>query len=650
MSEDEIWDLDKQREDPIEIHFDDGVLHTRAQPTIFSWYIWQLFRDYDKAPILIKHHIRNTRVSANTHLNFFTEAVTAIFEAYNKKVDMDALSKRIYELTNDMFNAFVLRLEEEVTSIDILDFLEIVEHPKISKIIEGMKPNAKDIERAYAEAREVMLDPTELQGNANAEAMKSGLVKDNAVIQCVIARGAMADIDANIFRRPILDSYTTGLTGLSDSMMESRAASKAQLNTTGPVRDAEYFNRIEQLISSFVVGVETENGEPVMDCGSVTYREYCLTASDFKDWVGKYYLDELSQTIKVLRASDRHLVDQVVKFRSLFDCKVPDRRKLCQTCYGDLYYNIPVGANLGHTGATATCKDVSQIIISTKHYAASAMGEEINYGDYELKYVRLGTDPNHILLNKRLKSFEEVSITISAEEANRLSEIMTADLSTLSIRRISSVSEIRIDYKNQMGTATAVIPVSMGTQHSSLSKSFLEYLKKERWELTEQGNYLIDMKNWNYTDVAFVMPMKQMSMMDFFLTIEYILKSKTTDGAAKRTIIPGIKHLKKIGDPWEGLLYLHHVVQQKFQINIVHLEIMVQALRVMNLKEKDYRIPTGAEYGQIGDFNEVIGNRSLGAKLAYQNIMDIFDSPMADIIDNRHPHPMDQLLMGDRLE
>lgn len=650
MTEDEIWALDNNRTDPIEIHFDDGILHTRAQPTIFSWYIWQLFGEYDKSPILLKHHIQNTRVSSTTHLNYFTSAVTSIFEAYNKKVDMDALAKRVYELTNAMFNAFVLRLEEEVTSIDILDFIEVTDHPKVAKAIAGMKPNAKDIERVYEAVRTILMDPAELQGNAVAEAMKSKLVKDNQVMQCIVARGSMADIDANIFRRPIMDSYTTGITGLGDSMMESRAAAKAQINTTGPVRDAEYFNRIEQLISSFVIGVEDKDGKPVQDCGSVTYREYCLTASDFKDWVGKYYLDEATDTVRVLKLTDRHLVDRTVKFRSLFDCKIPSRQRVCQTCYGDLYYNIPAGANLGHTGATATCKDVSQIIISTKHYAASALGEEINYGEYELKYVRLGTDPNHILLNPRLANFEDVTLTIGADEAGRLSEIMTADLNTISIRRISSVSEIRLDYTNQMGAGTAVIPVSMGTQHSSLSKSFLQYLKKERWELTEQGNYQIDMKNWDYNNVAFVMPMKQMSMMDFFLTIEYILKSKATDGAAKRTIIPGIKHLKKIGEPWEGLLYLHQVVQQKFQINIVHLEIMVQALRVMSLKDRDYRIPQGPEHGQIGDFGEVIGNRSLGAKLAYQNIMDIFDSPVADIISNRHPHPMDDLLMGDRLE
>ena len=130
MTEDEIWALDNNRTDPIEIHFDDGILHTRAQPTIFSWYIWQLFSEYDKSPILLKHHIQNTRVSSTTHLNYFTSAVTSIFEAYNKKVDMDALAKRVYELTNAMFNAFVLRLGEEVTSIDILDFIEVTDHLK----------------------------------------------------------------------------------------------------------------------------------------------------------------------------------------------------------------------------------------------------------------------------------------------------------------------------------------------------------------------------------------------------------------------------------------------------------------------------------------------------------------------------------------
>lgn len=650
MTEDQVWALDDLQGGALEIQFDDGALHTRAQPTIFSWYIWQLFRDYDKAPVLTRHHIQNTRVSSSTHLTYFTTVIQTIFDAYNKQVDMDRISKRVYELTNAMYNAFVLRLEDQVTSIDILDFIEVADHPKVAKAIGELRPNAKAIEKVYEKVRAVLVDPVELQGNAVAEAVKSKLVKDNQVMACTVAVGAKSDIDSNIFTSPILDSYLTGITSLHDSMIESRSAARAQINTTGPVRDAEYFNRIEQLVSSYVIGVETENGQEVADCGSQTYREYHLTAQDFRAWVGKYYLDEATNQLKVIKETDRHLIDSVIKVRSLFDCKVADRQHFCRTCYGDLYYNIPTGANFGHTGATTTCKDVSQIIISTKHYDASAVGEEMQYSDYELRYVRLGTDPNHILFNDRLKNFDNLVMKISADEAPRLSEIMTGDIETMSIRRISSISEIRLEFVTRNGPDMAPIPVSMGTQHSSLSKAFLKYLRKHRWELDEWGNYTIDLKEWDYNDVAFVMPMKQMSMMDFFLTVEYILKSKRTDNAAKRTIIPGIKHLKKIREPWEGLLYLHEVVQQKFQINIVHLEIMVQALRVMSLKDRDYRIPAGIEHGQIGDFNEVIGNRSLGGKLAYERIMDLFERPEPDIIDDRHPHPMDWILMGDRLE
>lgn len=650
MTEDEIWQLNTLQGEPLEIVFDDETLHTRPQPTIFSWYIWQLFRDYDKAPVLLRHHTHTTRISANTHLKYFSLATETIFEAYNKQVDLDHVSKRIYELTNAMYNAFVQRLEDEVTSIDILDFLEVTDHPKVRQSTDKLSHNAREIDGIYEEVRQILKDPNELIGNAIAEAVKSGLVKDNQVMQCVVARGSMSDIDSNIFPQPILDNYTSGITTLHDSMVESRSAAKSQINTTGPVRDAEYFNRLEQLITSFVIGVETVDGQERIDCGSQNYREYFLTAQDFQMWLGKYYWDDASQSLKVLKKTDRHLTDTLVKFRSVFDCKVTSRQHFCRTCYGDLYFNIPHGANLGHTAATTTCKDVSQIIISTKHYDASAVGELMQYGDYELKYVQLGTDPNHILLNPRLGQYDDVRMTISSEEATRLSEIMTGEIASMSIRRISSISEVRIDYTSRTGEEIAFIPVSMGTQHSSMSHSLLTYLKTHRWELDERGNYQIDLSEWDYKDVAFVMPMKQMSMMDFFLTVEYVLKSKRTQAAAKRTIIPGIKHLKNIKEPWEGLLYLHDIVRQKFQINIVHLELMVQALRVMHLRERDYRLPTGSEYGQIGDFVEVINNRSLGAKLAYERIMDLFDQPVIDIIEDRHPHPMDYMLMGERLE
>lgn len=666
-SEDEIWSLDSEEAPPIELVFDDGPMTVEIPQTILSWYAWRLFEGYEKTSILKRHHMTGlesgaspVRVGKNTLPKLMENVIESIWETYGPKTNLDQISKRGLEASNLAYNAFASRLGEYVTSIDILDFIEVVRHPEIAKILADIKPTRNSVEIAYERATAVLKDPNTLIGNPVAEGVKSGGVRVNQVMQCAIMRGWMTEIDGNFFPKLVASSYTTGLCSAYEALVESRSATKSQINTTGPVKDAETLNRIEQLVTGMFVGVETIDGKPIDDCGSTRYREAKITSKTFQDWVGKYYLDEKLGQLRVIKRYDRHLIGQRVKFRSVFDCEVKSSQHCCRTCYGDLYYNIPSTANLGHHAAVTTCKDVSQIIISTKHHDASAVAELMKYTDFELQYVTLGNNPQHIMLNRRVKELKNLHLKIPVEAATRLSEIMDNEVDKLSIRRISNVGEFYVTFEGTVGEEKVVeIPSAIGSQKASLSHAFLEYIKKRKFTLSAEGDYLINLSEWDYANPILVLPLKQMSMMDFFKLVSQVLKSSSSDDSSKKRNAErgrdkDIRLLTSFkGDPWSAVLHLHEVVQQKFQINIVHLEILVQAVRSRNHRRSgaetlDWSIPTGSEDGHLVTVNNVFNYRSLAAKLSYQSISSVFDDPAMALVENRLSSPQDAALMGDR--
>ena len=55
------------------------------------------------------------------------------YETYNKKIDMEVLTKIVYETLNKIYNDFTYKLEAYVSTISIFDFIEVVENEEIKR-------------------------------------------------------------------------------------------------------------------------------------------------------------------------------------------------------------------------------------------------------------------------------------------------------------------------------------------------------------------------------------------------------------------------------------------------------------------------------------------------------------------------------------
>lgn len=629
MSLEEVWALPDSR---MTLNFDDGAIETNNRATIFSWYFWEYIRKYPKTPILKRHHINQESLGSGTALKLVGAVLFDCFDAYEGKLDIEHLNKMAYEITNVLVNHLTIRLEAYVTSSSIIDFVDIVNHPVIKAANDSVQPTEKSITDTYATIRQVLLDPNELPKNNIANAAKSGLIKMGQVQQCVGPVGFRTDVDSNIFRYPILKSFTHGLTDLYSLMIESRSATKALMFAKDPLRTAEYFNRKLQLACATLQRVNYH------DCGSTDYMSMKIHAADLQAFAGKYY--KTDQGLAVLKRTDRHLVGKTLQLRTLRYCRDTDPAGVCSTCFGDLALSIPRKTNLGHVCATALCEETSQRILSTKHLDGSSAVDDIILTDYDKRYIRSAENESAIYLAARLKG-RTVKMVIASSEASGLADISYTDnVKTLQIQNLTSLTEVSISISSGGGNDTGVVPVSLGNRRGSLSHQALDFLKRNGWSLTTTGDYEIDLTHWDNDQPLFILPMKHLSVVDYVKTIEAKLIGQ---GGRTRGHID-LRPLSAFEDYDEALMSVYNLVSSKLSVNFAHLEGIVFSLSIRSSDKLNYHLPLPDDAHEFGRFKETMKLRSLSALLAYEGQRAALYDPVSYLVEDRPSHILDYLV------
>jgi hypothetical protein len=627
----ELWQLS---DGPIKVVFDDGVVESHGRATIYSTYMWDLYAKYPKTPALMEHHLGDNHVGSNTHLDLLGKVMWACYDAYehevpDKKDFVEELCGEVYDATNRLYNDMTYRLESRVRTLSILDFVQVVLHPKIKEANDNVQPTRLSVDKCYKTINDVLKDPRELRGNPVADAAKNGLVDMRQIQQCVGPRGAVTDVDSNYFRDQVLRGYVHGLISLQDSMMESRSAAKSLMFTEEPLQKSEYFNRQLQLLCGTLEFLH------MGDCGTKETLKWRVKPGDLKALAGKYY--NTPSGLKRLRETDRHLTGELIEMRSVLVCQHPDPRGVCSTCFGEMSLSIPKETCLGHVSATALCEMVSQSVLSIKHVDSSSGAGDIELTEYEQQYFRVGTDTNTLKLAERLEKVRVV-LTISAKEAEHLSDItFVDDVRALPVSRISELNDVQLVITGQRGEESVILPVANGTRKGSLTHDALAYIKEHSWSLTATGNYSIDLSSWDMEWPLFEMPLKHENMLDYMATIEKFIKA--TEGGTQRT-------LKDCVTLEQALLELNTLVASELTVNIAHLEVILKSVTIRSSEHHDYRIPHAGNAVEFGSFTNIMASRSLAATMAYQGHKKVLLDPAAYIRNQRPSHPLDAMILG----
>lgn len=635
MPKSQLWALP---DEDLIIEFDDGEVLSDQRQAIISGYFWGLYNLLPNTPALKSHFIGNQRLGTDTHLKMINKVrwdAQDAYEAAGHPLDNEELSRQCLILVNEYYNDFTEMLEPEVTTLGMLDIMEVMAHQDVLEVNQNVSGADKSIVHAHRTIERVLKDPRELETNILARSVRSGLVKIGQVLQCVGPRGSVTDIDSNIFPYPTQTGFAAGLYRFYDSFIESRTAAKSLTFTEKPLQDTEYFNRRLQLLAGTILDIYDG------DCKTPDYLSWHMSAGDLAAFSGKYYIKD-DDTLGVVEDTEwtrKNLVGKTLKIRSVLHCDTPDSGYVCSTCYGDLHRSIPYGTNIGHVAATSLCKQASQQVLSVKHLDTSASSSGLRLSEYEQRYVRLGNDPNLLFLAQRLET-DKVLLYVRGVEADRLSEVKSVEnVEMLLPTHVSSLTQVgfKVFHPGKAEPEGDLVQVSNGSRTSSLSREMLAHLRTHSWKLTKEGDVEIDLTHWDVDLPLFSTPRRQENMLDYMATIEKFLKAVKRGGPVK-----SLKDFDTVDDALRGFFEL---VSSRLFVNIVHQELLVKACQVRSSRHRDYRVPLRGNKLEFGKFDFNIFNRSQGPAMAYQNHRQQWNNPATYLVFKRPPHPLDQILL-----
>lgn len=507
--------------------FPDGEIVTNDREIKYSSFAWDFMRMFPKTKLLLKHHVQSVlkgkRLGSKTHLQILGLAAWSVHDAYYGEVhpSRDLLAKMIYEKTNLMYNELSYRLEEYVVSLDALDFINVMDHPVISKAMDELQPTQASIDTAYESITGVLNDKKELVNNPIAHLVKSGLANKNQVLQCIGPRGFVTDVDSHYFPNPIMRGYAHGFRSLYDSLIESRSAAKSLFFSKTPLQAAEYFSRRLQLLCQTVKNLH--HG----DCGSTKYLNWKIRAPIVEDGKtifqgdlvrleGKYYLDEETQKLKPVRVSDTFLIGRTIKIRSVIaGCSHNDPYGVCSVCFGEMSYSIPENTNIGHACATYMTEQSSQSVLSVKHLDGLSAPDAINLDQETMGYLKVSNAGSAYLFSEKLKG-KNINLVVSAQNASGLTDVdIVKDITELNITRISEIDNITLEIIDENGIKNLIpLMISIGRRKGSLTYNFLSFIKEKRWTTNDNGHYVFNIKGWDFSKEFITLPLKHFNMAD----------------------------------------------------------------------------------------------------------------------------------------
>lgn len=646
----ELWDILTGQ---FILIFDNGEeLTTNAYETIYSSYAWDFHRQYPETPLLLKHHMRvmlmnNTqRLSTSSDLNLIGACKFSVYDTYGpERVELDPdLSAMAYAISNKQYVDALKHTGEFAMSIDLLDFMEVLDEPSIFEVNRNIERTQESIQHAHKVIENVLDDHTKLRTNAVAMEYRSKLLKAGQVLQCVGPRGALTDMNSRIFRVPIARGYVEGIRSLYDSIIEARSASKSSFYAAEALKQSEYFSRRLQFVAQTVQHLHRG------DCGTNTYLEWTMRdkaeddngnktrPSDLMLFHGKYYL-EGDGKLHMITPKSRSLIGRKLRIRSPLFCAHPDPVGICATCYGDLALSVPKKTNIGQLSSTYMAKQASQNLLSNKHLDRNATLDKIQLSADDQKYVKVGRDNSSYLLADALRG-KKVNLIIKPEQAQSLQDIFDVeDVRDLPEKHVTELDTIGIQVFTQHSNGLLIgdggdVKVAVHGRLGSFTHEMLQYIRDHRWKM-EGSNYSIDMADWDWDDTVIILPQKHFNNSDHVDNVAKMLESRVSE----------MRNRDKAVSPSVILQELADYVNWKLDVNIALLEVVLYSTMIVSAEDNDYSLPKPWTKMGVGVQSKTMENRSLGVAYAYEDQYERIVSPTSYLETNRIDHPFDGIFM-----
>lgn len=640
--------------------FDNGEeLEVDDHSTIYTRYVWELFAEYPETRILPKHHffkvLNGSLPSTGAHTKLLGNVFWSIYFTYGYKVKdpldpvilLETLSRRIYEITNKIYNELTIDYGDWVTTLALEDLQEVRTFPGIKEIFEDMSPEEAFIAGSYERVNKVLIDDVNeavrrgdpesapAYRNKVSRFLRSSIVNKDQVSQCNVFRGHLKEINGRQYPIPIMTSYLEGKLSAYAAAIESRSSSMALYATQKPLQKTETYNRLSQLMAMSLKYMIRG------DCGSTNYVPWTVRKSDLKNMVGVNYLDEETGKIEYIEKDDVHLVDKRLKLRNPFGCVDKTPGGVCMVCYGQLSHHFYRETNVGMASTTEGNGRQSQMVISTKHIDKSSVIAPIVMSGDGVKYFQMDRSGNFIRFTKP-KDVEESFLVINKEDAPGFVDIDDVDdVRRLGIHRTSGMVEVGVEmrFRGLRDRPTAVI--GQEKRRASLTHEMLHYIKKHGYTMDQFGNYLIDLKNWKDGEKAFEIPRRDVSVGDLVATYAKMIEGSKENANQRNNEITIESFLVELFD----------LINPRIGVNLQIIMATLYANMVINADptQEDYGIPKGFTRAGLGVYSTTIRKRSLGATMAFQNHQSTLIDPSNFTQTNRMDSPLDVCIVPEEV-
>ena len=157
---------------------DDGEILVTGKETVYSRYFWEFHVRYPNLPILTRHHVssvlKGKMLNSDTHIKLLSVIAKDLALTYQLKSphERESVTKFIYQTTNVIYNELSQLCEPYVTSIDILDFIQIVDAPELKDVYDNIKPTQQSIDLAYSSIMTHITKSDTLNNNSVARAVR----------------------------------------------------------------------------------------------------------------------------------------------------------------------------------------------------------------------------------------------------------------------------------------------------------------------------------------------------------------------------------------------------------------------------------------------------------------------------------------------
>lgn len=632
---DDIWVLANEKR--IKLVLDDGALVTSGRATILSWMMWEFHRRYPTLPVIKSHVIPLRKYTDDTTLNHCNMIMWDTYDHMDGTVGPYELINVAGEVINNIYNLIVGRMGEYVGSSCAIDYYEILKDPKIKNIINTADRTPDGLKGAKDDIKNILQSPDTYQNNSLKFICETGIANWAQLLQVVGFRGFCTDINSAFYNEAIMPGYAHGITDLASSIIESRGGAKSIMSNEDPIRKTEYFNRRMQLLLQHVQNLI--HG----DCGTTKYLTVPVIGKDgpnggnFDSLINKYRILN-DGSLSMITKNDTHLIGEVIQIRSSVHCKYRSEYSICSTCFGGLSVNVPPNTNLGHWCSIALCSIITQLTLSTKHVDGAAAVAALTMTAYHRRYLRREDDK--IFLSPRLKG-KRIIITIAKDDIRYLEDLRIFNaINTSTVARMTAITVLNVTVQDQLTGMSNFTPLDMrlGKSPVHLSIKMMEYIKEHGWSNSDNGDYQIDMTNYDYNNPIITLPKLHRNMLEFMKSISEFIESV---GGKKAKHV----QLQDYNDPGEALLKFFDLINEELDLKLATLEPFILAFMVTSVKDRDGRIPDINTESEFAPTDKLVMLRSAALGMSYGNQsrwMDMFESFRND---KRPPHPSDGLLM-----